>query len=61
MEKINIPQALASAIHDYLLSLPMGEVEGLVMALRQALQNSRQPARPHAAEAVSPATTHVDA
>lgn len=32
---IEIPQQLAQAIHDYLLSRPMREVEGLVNALRQ--------------------------
>lgn len=32
---IEIPPHLAQAIHDYLLTRPMREVEGLVNALRQ--------------------------
>lgn len=33
--KIAIPAQLAQAIHDYLLTRPMREVEGLVNALRE--------------------------
>lgn len=36
MEQAIIPTRLASALHDYLLTRPMGEVEGLVVGLRQA-------------------------
>lgn len=32
---IAVPPELATAIHDYLVSRPMRETEGLVMALRQ--------------------------
>jgi len=32
---IEIPEQLARALHDYLLTRPMREVEGLVGALRQ--------------------------
>ncbi len=55
MEKITIPQGLASALHDYLLTRPMGEVEGLVMALRQAQHNRRNtaPTNPLASDTVA--------
>ncbi|HMV22634.1 MAG TPA: hypothetical protein PKE50_15295 [Rhodocyclaceae bacterium] len=36
MKEAIIPTDLASAIHDYLTTRPMREVEGLVSALRQA-------------------------
>jgi len=32
---IDLPPELAQAIHDYLVTRPMREVEGLVTALRQ--------------------------
>jgi len=32
---IEIPEPLARALHDYLLSRPMGEVERMVAALRE--------------------------
>jgi len=35
-EQVTIPAELARAIHDYLVTRPMREVEGLVLALRQA-------------------------
>lgn len=63
MEKITIPQALASALHDYLLTRPMGEVEGLVMALRQARHNQQNTATPHspASDAISTVAHHMEA
>lgn len=36
MNKVTIPTELANAIHDYLMSRPMREVEAMVAALRQA-------------------------
>lgn len=36
MQNVSIPQQLAQAIHDYLVTRPMREVEGLVAPLRQA-------------------------
>lgn len=51
MEKVTIPQALASALHEYLLTRPMGEVEGLVMALRQARHSQQNAAAPQAQDA----------
>lgn len=36
MQNVSIPQGLAQAIHDYLMTRPMREVEGLVAPLRQA-------------------------
>lgn len=63
MEKITIPQALASALHDYLLTRPMGEVEGLVMALRQSRHNQQNAAHPHspASDATGAVATHMEA
>lgn len=36
MSKVTIPADLAQALHEYLMARPMREVEGLVVALRQA-------------------------
>lgn len=35
MQNVELPQNLAQALHDYLMSRPMAEVEQLVMALRR--------------------------
>ena len=35
MDKVEVPQGLMEAIHDYFLTRPMGEVENLVQGLRQ--------------------------
>ena len=34
--RVSIPADLAQAVHEYLLTRPMREVEGMVVALRQA-------------------------
>lgn len=34
--RVSMPAELAQAIHDYLMTRPMGEVEGLVVSIRQA-------------------------
>ncbi len=39
METVILPHALAQAIHDYLMTRPMGEVEQMVVALRRARPN----------------------
>lgn len=36
MSKVTIPADLANALHEYLMTRPMREVEALVAALRQA-------------------------
>ena len=35
-QQVIISQQLAQALHDYLMTRPMGEVEGLALGLRQA-------------------------
>lgn len=41
MPEYIIPAGLMQAIHDYLMSRPMREVEGLVVELRKAADDNR--------------------
>lgn len=38
MNLVPVNQELLRALHDYLMTRPMGEVEGLVVGLRQSVQ-----------------------
>lgn len=38
MNPIPVNQELLRALHDYLMTRPMGEVEGLVVGIRQSMQ-----------------------
>lgn len=39
MNLIPINQELVRALHDYLMTRPMGEIEGLVVGIRQSMQS----------------------